>query len=247
MAFNFPTASINGQSYTADNGLVYVYNGTTWNVDGGSVVSTLATKNSNSFNGNQTITGSLNMRDILYVGTGSGDEGGEIQLASPQTNTSLTNKVIVDVFQNRLRLWEGGANSKGVYVDLSKAPDGNAGELLWKKSAIVDAGTLVQLDNLKVTVTTSGNRGLSIGAVSTNFTANISAYYSMAGGVAGTATHDVAYTTTLSNSAFSWSFPGEGDGAYYNILDKTNNRFYRVTMMIGAGYLNNFISIERLY
>jgi hypothetical protein len=40
----------------------------------------------------------------LNVGTvGSGDEGGEIQLVVPQTNTSLTNKVIVDVFQNRLR------------------------------------------------------------------------------------------------------------------------------------------------
>ena len=31
------------------------------------------------------------------------------------------------------------------------------------------------------------------------------------------------------------------------ILDKTNSRMYRVFMMIGSGYNNNFISIERLY
>jgi hypothetical protein len=32
-----------------------------------------------------------------------------------------------------------------------------------------------------------------------------------------------------------------------SIRDKTNSRFYRVTMMIGASYVSNFLSIERLY
>jgi hypothetical protein len=68
----------------------------------------------------------------------------------------------------------------------------------------------------------------------------------MNGGVAGTAVANVAYTTTPSGAAFGWSFPSESDGSYYNILDKTNNRMYRVTLIIGASYFNNFISIERL-
>lgn len=125
---------------------------------------------------------------------------------------------------------------------------GNAnGNVATKVSGLVNAGTFLTLDNLKVSVTTGGSRGLSVGAVSTNFTANISAWYGMAGGTAGSAAANIAYTTTPSGAAFGWSFPAEGDGSYYNILDKTNNRFYRVTLMIGASYLNNFISIERLY
>lgn len=121
-----------------------------------------------------------------------------------------------------------------------------SGNVATKVSGLVNAGTFLSLDNLKVSVTTGGSRGLSVGAVTTNFTANISAYYAMNGGVAGSAVANVAYTTTPSGAAFGWSFPSESDGSYYNILDKTNNRMYRVTLIIGASYFNNFISIERL-
>ena len=210
--------------------------------------SNFATTGSNSFNGNQTITGSVTTTGVLNVGTvGSGDEGGEIQLVVPQTNTSLTNKVIVDVFQNRLRFWEGGPDSKGVHIDLSKAPNGNVGELIWKASGMVGAGTFVTLDNLKCTVTTSGNRGLSIGAVSTNFEADVSGVWMTAGGSAGASANNLSYTTTASTSLFDVNFVAHGNTAQYQIRDKTNNRFYRVTMMIGISYINNFISIERLF
>lgn len=113
-------------------------------------------------------------------------------------------------------------------------------------SGFVNAGTFLTLDNLKVSVTTSGNRGLSVGAVSTNFTGNIAGWYGLIGGGSGYSANNIGWGTTGSTSAFSWSFPTEGDTSQYNILDKTNNRFYRVTLMIGASYNNNFISIERL-
>ena len=115
-------------------------------------------------------------------------------------------------------------------------------------STYVNAGIFVSLDNIKVTCTSSGNRGLSVGAVSTNFTANIAGHYFMNGnGSGGSAASSVAYTTTAASSAFGWAFGGEGDTSTYFINDKTNSRTYRVTMMIGASYNNNFISIERLY
>jgi hypothetical protein len=132
-------------------------------------------------------------------------------------------------------------------LDLSKAPTSLGGELFWKTSGFVDAGVFLTMDNLKVTVTTGGNRGLSIGAVSTNFTANVSGWFGLTSSGSGASANNVAYTTTASGSAFSWSFPAEGNAAQYNILDKTNSRMYRVMMVIGASYLNNFISIERLY
>jgi hypothetical protein len=118
---------------------------------------------------------------------------------------------------------------------------------MWKVSGFVNAGTFLTLDNLKVSVTTDGHRGLSVGAVSTNFTGNIAGWYGLVGGGSGWSANNIGWGTTASTSAFSWNFPTEGDTSQYNILDKTNSRFYRVTLMIGAGYNNNFISIERLF
>jgi hypothetical protein len=204
--------------------------------------------NTNLPSTNNVFTGTNRFNGQVTIGGVGGDEGGELRLVTAQTNTTLTGGYVsADIYQNRLRFFEGGGNNKGVYVDLSKTPDGNAGELMWKVSGFVNAGTFLTLDNLKVSVTTGGTRGLSVGAVSTNFTANISGLLGWAGGGGGASAVNIGYGTTGSTSAFGWNFTTEGDGSYYTILDKTNSRFYRVTLMIGGGYNNNFISIERLF
>jgi hypothetical protein len=206
--------------------------------------------------GNVNIAGALNVTGssninlqtpALLVGNQSGDEGGEIQLATAQTNQSLSGRVIVDVYRNQLRILESGSNNRGVNIDLSKAPNSASGEITWKASGMVAAGTFVSLDNLKCAVTTSGSRGLSIGAVTTTFEADVSGWYTVAGGSGGLTANNITYTTTASGSAFGWNFPTHGDMVLVNLRDKTNNRFYRITMMIGSGYASNFISIERLF
>jgi hypothetical protein len=111
----------------------------------------------------------------------------------------------------------------------------------------VNAGTFVTLDNIKASVTTTGNRGLSIAAVSSTFSANISGMFGYTGGGGGASANSQTYTTTASGSIFNWGFPSIGDGSQYIINDTTNSRVYRITLMIGSGYNNNFISIERLY
>ena len=113
-------------------------------------------------------------------------------------------------------------------------------------SGYVNAGTFVTLDNIKATVTSSGNRGLSIAAVLAGFTANISAMYGYSTGSGGISISNYPVTTTATSSLLSWNFSAEGDGSTYIINDKTNNIVYRITMMIGSLYNNNFISIERL-
>jgi hypothetical protein len=116
-------------------------------------------------------------------------------------------------------------------------------------SGYVNAGTFVTLDNIKATVTTSGNRGLSVATVSGTINLSISGTYGMANyPSASTATGypGPSYNTTPSGSWFGWNFPNAGDTSVYNINDYNNQRFYRITLMIGAGYNNNFISIERL-
>lgn len=52
-----------------------------------------------------------------------GDEGGEIHLGVPAANTTLQNTVKIDVFQDRIRFFEGSANAKGAYIDLANCAD----------------------------------------------------------------------------------------------------------------------------
>jgi hypothetical protein len=87
--------------------------------------------------------------------------------------------------------------------------------------------------------------GLSVGAVSTTFVADISATYSN-NAMGGTSATGVTYTTTGANSAFGWGFI-QGQQSTYILNDTTNSRVYRIILMVGASYNNNFVSIERLY
>lgn len=127
------------------------------------------------------------------------------------------------------------------------SPGSNVTGIKGFASGYVDAGQFVTLENLKFSVTTSGARGLSCATVSGTATLQISATGGFVGGALGTATtQSYTYNTTPSSSWFGWSFPNQGDGSTYLVNDVVNKRFYRVTLMIGPGYSNNFISIERL-
>jgi hypothetical protein len=239
-SLNVSSIAVVSSSFTANSSSLTLNSGSNLYVQNNGIV---------EITGSLKVSGSTNLIvNNLQIGTGSGDEGGEIQLAKAVTNTTLTGSAVtVDVYRDRVRIFEQGGDARGVHIDLSKAPGGVAGELMWKSSGIVNAGTFVTLDNIKATLTSSSNRGLSVAAVSTNFSANISAYHAYSGGIAGISANNQSITTTPTTSLFGWNFPAEADGSYYNILDKTNNRFYRITLMIGATFDNNFISIERLY
>jgi hypothetical protein len=197
-------------------------------------------------NGIVEITGSLIVSGSTMFATAGGDEGGEIQFGIPTTNTTLQNRVTVDLWRNRLRIFEGSAGANGVYIDLSK-PTGNNNEITYKASGLVNAGDFVQLDNIKATITTTGNRGLSLATISGTFACNIAGNYAGAvvgaSGSSGTAT----ITTSASTSLFGWGFTTQGDIATYIITDTTNSRAYRITIQIGNAFNNNLVSIERLH
>jgi len=56
----------------------------------------------------------------------SGDEGGEIFLNSPVTNTSISTGVTIDVYQNKLRFFESGGSARGAYIDITTQAAGVA-------------------------------------------------------------------------------------------------------------------------
>ena len=80
--------------------------------------SSFATTGSNSFNGNQTITGSL-IVSAVNVGTGSGLEGGEITMAYAQTTSLTGSAVVFDVYQDKLRIFEGAGTNRGAYLNVA--------------------------------------------------------------------------------------------------------------------------------
>jgi hypothetical protein len=199
--------------------------------------------------GSLITSGSTTLLGVVNVGTGSGVEGGEIDFAYAQGgSTTLTGSAVVfDVYADKMRLFENGGANRGVYVDLSKAPSGVSGELIWKATGIVNAGTFVTLDNLKATVTTGGNRGLSVATVAGTVSGYISGQYQLMTGGGNAGASSTSLSTTATSSMFSWNFTSEGDTATFILRDNTNSRVYRIIMIIGGAYNNNFISIERLY
>jgi len=116
-----------------------------------------------------------------------------------------------------------------------------------KLSGRVTAGSFLTFENLKFSVTTSEPRGLSIATVSGTVNFYVEGRYNN-GGVNGSRTNStVSYTTTPSGSPFGWSFLSSGDTIVYHLTDADNSRMYRVTLIIMPSYINNFITIERLY
>lgn len=108
------------------------------------------------------------------------------------------------------------------------------------------AGTFVNFDNLRFSVTTDVPRGLSIATVSGTVNLYVEGRYNN-GAAYGTRTASpVAYTTTPSGSLFGWGFNSSGDTIIYHLTDADNGRLYRVTLIIMPSYINNFICIERL-
>lgn len=65
----------------------------------------------------------------LWSTNSIGDEGGQLNLAVPLTNTSLLTTVTLDVFQNKLRFFQGDG-AKGAYIDLTACAAGVGTNLL---------------------------------------------------------------------------------------------------------------------
>lgn len=122
--------------------------------------------------------------------------------------------------------------------------------ILGFKSACVDDGVPVQLDNIMVQMNTAKPRSLQFKVASGTLSVNISGVIYWANGSYG-GNYGASYwsgntLTTAWQQVFGWDFPWANDNAIYNVQDLTNKRFYRITLSIGGAYKNNFIVMERL-
>jgi hypothetical protein len=79
----------------------------------------------NTFTGTNTFTNTTTFSSSVKIAAAGGNEGGELQLAYAPTNSTLTGSaVVVDVYQDRLRIFESGGNNRGGYFDLTTLGNG---------------------------------------------------------------------------------------------------------------------------
>jgi adhesin/invasin len=116
----------------------------------------------------------------LISNNSSGDEGGEILLAKPQTNSTIAGTgVTIDVWQNRLRFFEQGGSARGYYIDIT---NGGAGA-----STLLTGGGSVSKDIDINSITSSDSSAIQI-----NDAVNIAGTLSVGGNVISNVSDPVA-------------------------------------------------------
>ncbi len=186
--------------------------------------------------------GTLNQNTtIAQAGFDLGFTGGEVGIG---TSTPA----------NKLEVNSGTSGASGVRLSqvtnaaqLGTNASGDIVPVVRRVSAAVGAGVPVTLDNVRVQLSTSASKSLMISTVSGSFVMDgmDEALYA---GSAYTNYNVAARTvnTTMAQIVPGWSLGNTGNVERFTFQDTTNGIGYIVTMVIGAGYVTNFITIERI-
>jgi hypothetical protein len=178
---------------------------------------------------------------------GWGATGGLSDAVITTINPTVVSYRIIQTFNTNQLGASGDFSATGSYPWFNiQVISGNLPVDSNKLSGRVTAGTFLTFENLKFSVTTSGNRGLSIATVSGAVNLYVEGKYNNGNTYGSRTDYAISYTTTPSVSLFGWSFLSPGDTIVYHFTDADNGRLYRVTLIIMPSYINNFITIERL-
>lgn len=128
--------------------------------------------------GNISFTGT----DITINNSPGGQEGGELKWALPAPgNTVLSTGLTQDVFQNGMRFFESGGNTRGLYMDLGNAPNGTSTAVGYRDIpqvsftgnttiSVTDAGrhyySILSTGNV-LTIANNASQGFQVGAAIT--------------------------------------------------------------------------------
>jgi len=152
---------------------------------------------------------------ILQSTQSSGDEGGQIDLALAANNTTLTGGIAIDVYQNRLRIFETGGSNRGAYIDLSAASTGVGSNLLagGGGGGGFTNGQSISVNNFVITGAMTANS--SNGTSGQVLTSNGSSVY---------------WSTLANTSATTQSFNGNGSNTQFTLASAVSNNDVLVTL-----------------
>ncbi len=122
------------------------------------------------------------------------------------------------------------------------------GNVATKAAGFVGRGVDIILGNLKARIAATGNFSVQLSTVSGSYSV-YGSHVLVTGGVyynAIDATNPRSISTTPAYINSGNDFLGAGNTSVWLLMDTTAQMSWRITMIVGAGYNNNFISIERL-
>lgn len=109
---------------------------------------------------NLTWNGSTLSATLFNSTQSSGNEGGQIDLAAPAANTTITTGVSIDVYQDRLRIFESGGTNRGAFIDISTLA---AGVNLDLATSIVNGNSNVKVAaNGNITISSTGTANVLV-------------------------------------------------------------------------------------
>jgi len=79
------------------------------------------------------LTGSLSAPTLLITGKSTPDSGGTMRLTAA-TNTTMAGDIVVDIYQDSLRFYDGGGSNKGFYLNLANGAASANKDLLSRSS-----------------------------------------------------------------------------------------------------------------
>jgi hypothetical protein len=168
----------------------------------------------------------------LVAQTVGGDEGGEILLGKAATNTTLSGDgVTIDVWQNRLRIFEQGGDARGGYIDVSKLGNGVSTNLtpgmVLVKTQTVGSGVTSVVVNDAFSAAYDNYEILWTGGTMASSSGDSQIYLSLNGGTGSDYTTYLRYT----------------NGTTMNVAAQTTTRF----MWIGGGSPGSGLMQIKLY
>lgn len=185
--------------------------------------------------GNHSATKNINLNSN-YLSNDGGNEGiridnvGNVGIGNnaPNAKLDVTGNVIVS---GKINLTD---------------PSGN---VTTKAAGFVNRGEDITLGNLKARVSATGNMSLQLSTVSGTYSVYGSQVFVSSGVYHSTidGPSPVTITTTPVYLNSGNNFGGAGNTSVWTIMDTNAQMSWRITMIVGSSYINNFITIERLY
>jgi hypothetical protein len=183
---------------------------------------------------------------------GYGATGGLSDAVITTTTQTVVSYRIIQTFNTNQLGANGDFTATGSYPWFNiQVISGNQPIQADKIAKFVNEAVPVILGDIQVQMAPNGSsRSLQIKTTGTSLTAEVSAYtaYKSNSNNAFTYFSNITQivTGTFAHIGTTWGFATDGDVAVYYVRDTTNSRFYRITLMVGPGFSNNMISIEKI-
>ena len=113
----------------------------------GTTLRTTGTISGSTLYSTGNVAAAVNLQSLFS----SGDEGGELFLNKPATGTSINTGVNIDVYQNKLRIWEAGGTNRGGYYDITALGASVGTNLLGGSGTVTSVSTAGSVNGITLT------------------------------------------------------------------------------------------------